>query len=113
MWLVRTDSEGEKAWVKTFGGPGDDGGWSALETKDGDLLVVGYTESQGRGKQDLWILKAGTEGEKVWEKTFGGSGFDLGRSIVSTKDGGWAMTGWTESQGSGGQDLWLAKTEGS
>jgi len=111
LLIVKTDSEGEKIWQKTLGGPGDDGGWSALVTKDGGLIVMGYTGSQGRGGQDLWLVKADTEGDKVWEKTFGGSGFDLGRSIVSTKDGGWAMAGWTESQGSGGQDLWLVKTE--
>jgi hypothetical protein len=111
LWLVRTDYEGEKVWEKTLGGPDDDGGWSALEAKDDGLIVVGYTESQGRGDQDLWLVKVALDGEKVWEKTFGGSGFDLGRSIVPTKDGGWAMTGWTESIGSGGQDLWLVKTE--
>jgi hypothetical protein len=111
MWLVRTDSEGEKVWEKTFGGPDNEGGWSALEGEGDGLIVVGYTESQGRGDLDLWLVEVGPEGEKVWEKTFGGSGFDLGRSIVSTKDGGWAVTGWTESQGSGGQDLWLVKTE--
>jgi len=111
LWLARTDLEGEKVWEKTFGGPGDDGGWSALK-EEGGLIVVGYTESQGRGDQDLWLVKVAADGEKVWEKTFGGSGFDLGRSIVSTKDGGWAVTGWTESRGSGGEDLWLLKTEG-
>lgn len=111
LWLVRTDYEGEKVWEKSLGGPGDDGGWSALEAKDDGLIVVGYTESQGRGDQDLWLVKVALDGEKVWEKTFGGSGFDLGKSIVPTKDGGWAMTGWKESIGSGGQDLWLVKTE--
>ena len=111
LWLARTDLEGEKVWEKTFGGPGDDGGWSALE-EEGGIIVVGYTESQGRGDQDLWLVKVAADGEKVWEKTFGGSGFDLGRSIVSTKDGGWATTGWTESNGSGSEDFWLLKTEG-
>lgn len=111
LWLVRTDYEGEKVWEKTLGGPGDDGGWSALEAKDDGLIVVGYTESQGRGDQDLWLVKVALDGEKVWDKTFGRPGFDLGRSIVPMKDGGWAMTGWTESIGSGGQDLWLVKTE--
>jgi hypothetical protein len=111
FWLTRTDIEGEKIWEKTFGGSGDDGGWSAVEG-EGGLIVIGYTESQGRGDQDLWLLKVSLDGEKAWEKTFGGSGFDIGRAIVSTKDGGWAMTGWTESMGSGGEDLWLVKIEG-
>jgi hypothetical protein len=111
LWLVKTDRDGEKVWEKTLGGPGDDGGWSALEG-EGGIIIVGYTESQGRGEQDLWLLKVDDDGDKVWEKTFGGTGFDLGRSIVRTKDGGWAMTGWTESMGSGGEDLWLLKAGG-
>jgi len=110
LWVLKTDSDGEKVWGKTFGGTGNDGGWSALED-DGSFILVGYTESQGRGKQDLWLLKVDTGGEKVWDKTFGGTGFDLGKSIVSTTGGGWAMTGWTKSIGSGGEDLWLLKTE--
>jgi hypothetical protein len=110
LWILKTDSEGEKVWGKTFGGNGDDGGWSALEN-DGGFIVAGYTESQGRGEQDHWLLKVDADGEKVWEKTFGGTGFDLGKSIVSTKSGGWAVTGWTRSIGSGGEDLWLLKNE--
>lgn len=111
VWLIRTDIEGETIWEKTFGGSGDDGCWSAAEG-EGGLIFIGYTESQGRGDQDLWLLKISPDGEKAWEKTLGGLGFDLGRAIVSTKDGGWAMTGWTESMGSGGEDLWLVKIEG-
>ncbi len=111
LWIAKTDAEGEKVWETALGGPGDDGGWSALEAEGGGFIVLGYTESQGRGDQDIWLLKLDSQGERLWEKTFGGAGFDLGRSIVSTKDGGWAMAGWTQSQGSGGEDLWLLKTE--
>ncbi|MGC9515131.1 hypothetical protein [Methanocrinis sp.] len=111
LWMAKTDAEGEKVWENALGGPGDDGGWSALEAEGGGFIVLGYTGSQGKGDQDIWLLKLGPEGERVWEKTFGGAGFDLGRSIVSTKDGGWAMAGWTQSQGAGGEDLWLLKTE--
>lgn len=111
LFVVKTDGEGETIWENTYGGSGDDGGSSALAAKDDGVIVVGYTGSQGNGQLDLWLLKIGAEGEKVWEKNFGGAGFDLGRSIVSTKDGGLSIVGWTESQGSGGQDLWLLKTE--
>jgi hypothetical protein len=111
LFVVKTDGEGEKIWENTYGGSADDGGSSALAAKDDGIIVVGYTGSQGTGQPDLWLLKIGAGGEKVWEKTFGGAGFDLGRSIVPTKDGGLAIVGWTQSQGSGGQDLWLLKTE--
>ncbi|UEC42671.1 MAG: hypothetical protein METHAR1v1_760058 [Methanothrix sp.] len=110
LFLIKTDYEGEKLWEKTLGGPGDDGGMAALAVAGG-VVILGQTDSQGMGSQDLWLLKVSFEGDKIWEKTFGGRGFDLGRSIVSTKDGGMAVAGWTESAGSGGEDLWLLKTE--
>ena len=110
LFLVKTDYEGVKLWEKTLGGPGDDGGTAALAVSGG-VVILGHTDSQGMGSQDLWLLKVSFEGDKIWEKTFGGTGFDLARSIVSTRDGGMAVVGWTESAGSGGEDLWLLKTE--
>jgi len=44
----------------------------------------------------------------VWDKTFGGSGFDLGKSFLDTKYG-YIFVGWTEYFGFGGKDLWLIK----
>lgn len=108
LLLLKTDHQGEKVWEETMGGPGEDGGWQALEA-GGGLVVVGYT--RGAADQDVWLLSVSSAGEKVWDATFGGPGFDLGRAIVPTGDGAMAMTGWTESRGSGGQDLWLGKTE--
>lgn|GEM_PF-1434706 len=54
------------------------------------------------------MIKADSEGEEVWDKTFGGSGFDLGKSFLDTKYG-YIFVGWTEYFGFGGKDLWLIK----
>ncbi|MDF0589818.1 hypothetical protein [Candidatus Methanocrinis natronophilus] len=110
LFLVKTDYEGEKLWEKTLGGTGDDGGMGAVVVAGG-IVILGHTDSQGMGSQDLWLLKVSFEGDELWEKTFAGTGFDLGRSIVSTKDGKMAVAGWTKSGGSGGEDLWLLKTQ--
>jgi hypothetical protein len=111
LFVVKTGKDGDKVWEGAYGGTGDDGGSSALAAKDGGIIVVGYTSSQGNGDTDLWLLKIDPEGEKVWERTFAGAGFDLGRSVVTTKDGGLAIVGWQRSAGSGSEDLWLLKTE--
>ncbi|MFX0196918.1 MAG: NosD domain-containing protein [Candidatus Hodarchaeota archaeon] len=50
-------------------------------------------------------------GKNVWDRTYGGSERDGGRSVEQTADGGYIILGWTESYGVGGRDLWVIKTD--
>jgi hypothetical protein len=46
-----------------------------------------------------------------WNKTYGGANIDAAWSMIQTSDGGYALAGYTESFGAGGQDSWLIKTD--
>lgn len=107
LWLIKTDSEGNYDWMKTFGGSNDDVGFSALETIDGGYIVTGYTASYGRGNNDLWLIKTDSKGNEEWSKTFGGPGFDEGTSIAKTNDGGYIITGYTMNQSETNGFSWL------
>ena len=112
FWVVKLDKNGNRMWDKTFGGSSLDVAKSIIQTKDDGFAVVGYTYSKGAGRpdfSDFWVIKLNKKGKKIWDKTFGGSGEDRAHSIIQTTDGGFAVTGFTESQGARSYDFWVIK----
>ena len=111
VWLIKTDSNGEEEWNKTFGGNSIDRATSLQQTSDGGYIIIGYTYSFGNGHFDFWLIKTDSNGEEEWNKTFGGDESDTGNSVKQTLDGGFIIVGNTYSFGNGEGDAWLIKTD--
>ena len=112
VWLVKTDSDGNEQWEKTFGGIDSDCAGSVQQTADGGYILAGSTESYGAGNNDAWLVRTDSNGDKQWDKTFGGMGNDYATSVQQTSDGSYILVGSTESYGAGCSDLWLVKVKG-
>ena len=128
-WVVKVDSNGIKQWDRTFGGSGYDQLFSLQQTSDGSYILGGYSESgisgdkteDSRGNGDYWVVKIDGNGIKQWDKTFGGSGDDVLRSLQQTAEGGYILGGYSESDISGdktedsrgGNDYWVVKIDGN
>lgn len=111
FWLVKTNSIGDVQWSNTYGGAGFDCAMSILQTSDGGYAVFGVTESFGAGGQDFYLVKTDSASNIQWSKTYGGTGDDYGTSVCQASDGGFAIAGYTNSFGAGGNDFWLIKTD--
>ena len=103
FWVIKISNTGDLVWEKSFGGSEIDEARAISNTADGNYLVVGDTRSanidvsQNRGAADLWMIKINSEGSLIWEKTLGGTSFDVGRSVSKTQDNGFLIAGSSRS----------------
>jgi hypothetical protein len=74
-------------------------------------VVLGFTVSFGSGNKDVWLIKTDAQGNMQWDKTFGGTESEIGFDIKKTTDGGYIITGYTESNSNGLYDVLLIKTD--
>jgi|GEM_PF-633534 len=110
VWLVKTYSDGNMRWNRTYGGSGKDEGYSIRQTNDGGYIIAGLTESFGVGG-NIYLIKTNSAGDTIWTKNYGGSGEEFGFSVDLTDDGGYVVAGRTSSYGSGGSDVWVIKVD--
>jgi Secretion system C-terminal sorting domain len=116
-------------WEKSYGGTHADYLFDAQPTADYGFVLAGSSLSNKTGNKtddnqgdlDYWIWKMDEKGDLDWQKSIGGSGFDLLQSIKNTRDGGFILAG-TSSSSSGFQkkedckgitDFWVVKLDAS
>ena len=111
FWLVKADAAGNLLWNQTYGGTSNEYAYHVEQTLDGGYVLLGQTTSFGVGSTDFWLVKTDGSGNMQWNKTYGGTGSDIGIHVLQTGDGGYALLGHTSSFGAGSNDAWLIKTD--
>lgn len=130
-WLVKTDIQGNLLWEKSFGFSGHDHAYALVETNDNGFFMAGFldvTASGGLGNSnrssngiarhgigEFWCHKLDSQGNVQWQRFFGGSGNDRAFDVLQTNDGGYLLTGYTESNdfditdSKGTYDYWVLR----
>ena len=126
IWACKLDGAGNLVWQKSYGGSDTEGlgrQKPVLMTNDGGFIFTGYTKSNDG--YDVWIVKADSNGDIQFEKTFGGNQDDYGRSIIKTNsnytvlikanssNGDFNAPGnWVFQLGQNGDIIWKTKLSG-
>ncbi|MBA3829847.1 MAG: T9SS type A sorting domain-containing protein [Taibaiella sp.] len=124
VYLIKTDASGNLQWSRTYGGTKDDFGHAVRQTADKGFIVTGFTKSFGNGGttcNNAFLLKTNSGGDLLWAHTYGGDGkgatggtsADGGYGLVIANDGGYVITGITNSYGANpnDEDMYILKTD--
>ncbi|MBN2378852.1 hypothetical protein JXM67_03515 [candidate division WOR-3 bacterium] len=111
VYVVRTDYRGETLWTKALGGPNIDVGFSVFQNPDSGFVITGITNSFRAVEDDIYMCKLDSEGNTVWERTFGDLGQDRVYSISPTEDSGFILAGSVRSFGAQTTDMYLLKVD--
>lgn len=121
LYVVKISSIGQHdvLWQKTYGENYMNSAYSIQKTKDGGYVLAGVKDFQVtsimpfEATGDLYVLKIDSNGNLVWQKTYGGDNLDSGSSIRQTSDGGYVVGGTTQSFVSETNDAYILKLDSS
>jgi len=99
--VSRLTAAGSVIWSKTFGNNNTELLRKITPTSDGGLLIVGQTKSFSNSRGDILSMKISSTGTLVWSKILGvgSANGDLGMDIIETSDGGYAVSGLLNVEG--------------
>lgn len=118
-WIMKLDKDGNVLWERRYGTDGNDEAIRAIETDDGNFLVVGwsdgifYYKGKNYGRKDYWILKFNEKGWIIWASNYGGSGTDTPFSLSEVNKGHYIIGGNSSSRdkdidtNNGQGDFWI------
>lgn len=123
FWGTKLTANGDLEWRRFFGGSNNDRAHGVVQANDGGFLLSGFSESDDfdisntKGSYDFWMLKINSQGDLLWERSFGGTGIEISYDIAKTLDQAYIITGNTfssdtdVSKNNGESDVWLIKVD--
>ena len=131
-WIVKLNSLGTKVWDKSFGGSETDWLFALALAADNGLILGGQSYSPVSGDKsepnhgpasdsDRWLIRTDASGNKMWDRTIGGTATEDVSRIVRLPDGGYLVSGESYSDISGDktednlgpEQTWVIKVDDS
>jgi len=110
VYLLKIKNDGDTLWTKMYGGYGNEDGKEIIATSDGNYVIVGASNSIDYANYDMHLIKIDPDGNKIWEKYYGGPNYESARSVKECADGGFIVAGKTIPTGSSKASIRIVKT---
>ncbi len=125
VFVARLDDSGHILWHHCYGGSNKEGypsGWAVSDGHGGILVATCSSSTDGDvqnhfGGSDIWLLDIDSSGQLVWNKSYGGSNYDVAKAITKATDGTlWIGGESTSTDGEvsnnyGNGDAWIVHTD--
>ena len=97
LTVMKIDAKGKTIWHKIYGFKYYEYGNAVATTADGGFMLVGGTNTLGKGNHSLYALALNRQGELIWSHVFGGERKDVGHGVARMSDKSMIIVGETES----------------
>jgi hypothetical protein len=90
FYVIKTDSDGNSVWSRTYGGSSYDNGYCVRETSDGGFIIGGGSKSFSED-WDIYMVKTDSDGNTVWSRNY-----DVGSccfGVLETTNGDFVLCG--------------------
>ena len=88
IFLLKTDTDGDEVWMKTYGQSDFNQGEGLVLDSEGNLVITGHQD------YDFTVLKTDAQGEEIWSTTIPlGEEESIGFDVIETNDDHYAIAG--------------------
>lgn len=112
MLIIKFAPNGDTLWTRIIGGSVYDAGICVANLSNGGYAISGRVYSFGTGFRDACLLRTDDSGNLEWFRTYGGPFTDEGMVVKQTADGGFLISGASESFAPAGYyDVYTIRTD--
>ncbi len=111
IFIMKLDASGVLIWSFLLGGAGNDQATYLEKTSDGGFVLCGHSNSFSTTFDPL-VIKIDAGGNVMWTQYYGWLNNDYANCVIETSDGGFILTGYTDSFGAGSYDIYSLKLDG-
>lgn len=116
VWVQKLSFSGSKQWSQILKAPYEDLAYRIVPNPYDLFFIVGSRVEKEGGKQ-FWAAKLDSKGKVIFQKTWGGPGFEELRSAAVTSDGGLIVVGYAFNEklysplDKGRADVWVMRLD--